>query len=908
MPKNEAARVTTRSNEIKELFAEMLEAAEARECASNDQSQVQPLQAARAAFDAAAPEVRAAVERLLAAHGRASGVLLEETNRTRPAFGEPELHAAASDRDVSAAVKVLPPVIAGYEVNEEIGRGGFGVVYRARQHHPVERMVAVKVLRADLATAEVVSRFRAEARVLARMNHPGIARVLDAGLDHQHRPFVTTELVDGLPIVAYCDQHQLSVRQRVMLMTQVCDAVHHAHQRAVIHRDLKPANVLVERIDDRHRSRVIDFGIAKILEEGADDARTQVGARLGTPRYMSPEQVEGVDLGDVRTDVYALGVLLCEVLTTQVPRAPSGSDTSLRSTNAQRPSQLAAASEAAIAQRSREIRGDLDRIVLKAVAIEADERYDSAAALAEDLQRYLNGMPVRATPPGVVYLTRKFIARRKVASAAIVLASLSLITGTAAATYGLNRANRSRADAQDALIEAQNERVRTAEEAERAAFVTEFFLDDMLTAIDPDAAAGRDVTVAELLDVAARTAQDRFADAPELRRDVLGQIGAAYSRISRRPEAVAVFEEAVQTSEIVDGPVSAATLSLRVSLAEALFNTTDGHQRAAELRTLNAAEAVAALGKTHPVALRARLAVVSQIPDAVKIENELLDILNAMEAAEVEDSGSISRILQMLGTCRRAAGDQDAWLDYMARSVKITQDRFDPRHTRAIAARFQYGMALAESGRLDEAEPIVEEALAVASEIFPPEHSTLTSMRTTAVRIPMAREDFDEAAAIFEDLAAITAARDGEDSVAHINMLSNLALIQLEKGNPEAARDMLERIVPLRRQQWGATHGRTGITLKVLAEAYLQLEDYANALAIADEAAACTPTPGSSKPTRDVAALRAKALAGLGQHQEAVIALDQAIAEMEKVGKTEAAAELRTLQEQIASQSQSAED
>jgi serine/threonine protein kinase len=543
--------------EVKNLFGLMLEAAEAPG-AGSDSSEVQ---AANAAFDAAPPELRAAVEKLLESHRRASGVLLEGA----PGGGSSGAVAAETGLDSVALAAVPLPRIPGYEIGPEIGRGGFGVVYRARQLHPVERVVAVKVLRTELATAEVISRFRAEARVLARMNHPGIARVLDAGIDDQHRPFVTTELVDGLPIVEYSERHGLTLRERIALMMDVCEAAHHAHQRAVIHRDIKPANVLVEHIDGKHRARVIDFGIAKILEEGASPTQTAIGSRMGTPRYMSPEQVDGHDLGDVRTDVYALGVLLCEVLTSRVPRNPPTPGTSIRSTSALRPSQLAGEAGAAIAQRSRELRGDLDRIVLKAVAIDADERYDSAAAMAEDLQRYLEGLPVRATPPGVVYLTRKFIARRKVTSIAILLAVVSLVGGTTAATYGLTQANQSADEAKHSLGEAQLARAQSEEEANRAAFVTEFFLDDMLTAIDPNAAHGRDVSVAELLDVAAQTAHERFADAPTLRRDVLGKIGTAYSRIGRFKESAAALDEAVLLSETVDGPLSQATLTLRFS-------------------------------------------------------------------------------------------------------------------------------------------------------------------------------------------------------------------------------------------------------------------------------------------------------------------------------------------------------
>ncbi|XOV76616.1 MAG: serine/threonine-protein kinase [Phycisphaerales bacterium] len=249
------------------------------------------------------------------------------------------------------------------------------------------------------------------------MNHPGIARVLDAGLDAKSRPYLVMELVEGRPIAEACEAGGLTVRERVALMAQVCEAVHHAHQRAIIHRDLKPANMLVESADGESRARVIDFGIAKLLDREDGETMTLAGDRLGTPKYMSPEQLGGGDGADVRTDVYALGVVLCELLTGRVPpeneasasgsvsdhgsgsKRSGGSGRSGSFGQVTRPSALAG-SDPKTADRAKLLKGDLDRIVLKAVARYPELRYPSALAMAQDLRRYLAGLPVHATPPG----------------------------------------------------------------------------------------------------------------------------------------------------------------------------------------------------------------------------------------------------------------------------------------------------------------------------------------------------------------------------------------------------------------------------------------------------------------------------------------------------------------------------
>jgi WD40 repeat protein/serine/threonine protein kinase len=331
-----------------------------------------------------------------------------------------------------------PTRIGPYELHEILGEGGFGVVFRATQCEPVVREVAIKLLKPGLGTSTIVQRFEAERHVLARMEHPGIAKLLDAGTTADGRSYVVMELVRGPSIVEYCRDRNLPARHRVALVARVCRAIHHAHQRAVIHRDIKPSNILVTEVDGRPDPRIIDFGIAKVLSDAQQEDHTRAGDVLGTPRYMSPEQISG-GVTDIRVDVYALGVVLCEALTGAVPRSgESMSSRPLRETPAERPSRLVvpdapAAAVAGGADLRRTLRGDLDRIVMQCVEWEPDNRYDSAAALADELDRYLRGEPILAAGPSVLYRTGKFLRRNLLATAVVAAAMLSLVLGTVTA-------------------------------------------------------------------------------------------------------------------------------------------------------------------------------------------------------------------------------------------------------------------------------------------------------------------------------------------------------------------------------------------------------------------------------------------------------------------------------------------
>ncbi|MGA9451458.1 MAG: serine/threonine-protein kinase [Verrucomicrobiia bacterium] len=377
--------------------------------------------------------------------------------------------------------------IERYKLLQKIGEGGCGVVYMAEQDKPVYRRVALKIIRLGMDTKSVIARFEAERQALAMMDHPNIARVLDAGATETGRPYFVMELVRGIKITDYCDQNHLDTRQRLDLFVQVCHAIQHAHQKGVIHRDIKPSNILVTLHDGVAVPKVIDFGIAKAIEGKLTDQTlfTAYEQVIGTPAYMSPEQAEmsGLDI-DTRSDIYSLGVLLYELLTGRTPFDPkkllqSGLDEmrrTLREKEPQRPSimlttlqgrELTAIAEQRQAESPKLIsllRGDLDWIVMKALEKDRRRRYETANGLAVDINRYLNNEPVIARPPSRLYRFQKLVRRNKIvfAAGAAVAAALIIGLGTSTCLFLMERSARQRA------VAAERQQARLRQEAELA--------------------------------------------------------------------------------------------------------------------------------------------------------------------------------------------------------------------------------------------------------------------------------------------------------------------------------------------------------------------------------------------------------------------------------------------------------
>jgi serine/threonine protein kinase len=408
------------------------------------------------------PDLRARVQALLEADQKADS-LLDRPGPSEP--GEPN----PSGPTLGPPSEGPGTVIGPYKLLEVLGEGGMGIVYRAEQTQPVRRSVALKIIKPGMDTRQVIARFEAERQALALMDHPSIAKVLDAGTTEQGGPYFVMELVKGVPITTYCDTVHLTTRDRLELFVPVCQAIQHAHQKGIIHRDIKPSNVLITMVDGKPVPKVIDFGVAKAIAQRLTERTifTQHGAIVGTFEYMSPEQAElsGLDI-DTRSDIYALGVLLYELLAGSTPlekeklrqaayseilrlireEEPPKPSTRL-SDSGDRLASLAAQRRTEPARLAKQVRGDLDWIVMKAIDKDRTRRYETANGFARDIQRHLDGDPVDAGPPSAWYKLRKFARRHRAILAAVALVALALITGTAVSVWQAVVARRARADA-----------------------------------------------------------------------------------------------------------------------------------------------------------------------------------------------------------------------------------------------------------------------------------------------------------------------------------------------------------------------------------------------------------------------------------------------------------------------------
>jgi len=540
-----------RSNRVKTLLMEAL--------------QLQAHQRTSFIFAETDSLVRDEVLSLIAAHERAGTFM-----------GDPSSRIQARS-DVAPAKGEEPGAMIGhYRLLNLIGEGGFGRVYLADQREPVMRQVALKIIKVGMDTRQVIARFEAERQVLAMMEHPGIARVIDAGATDSGRPYFVMELVQGVPITAYCDEHRLTVDQRLELFKQLCEAVQYAHLKGIIHRDLKPNNLLVVQNNGRPMLKVIDFGIAKATSGRLGEHEvTENRQLLGTPDYMSPEQadLQAVDI-DTRADVYSLGVVLYELLCGTTPldrtRLHSGSfaemQRMIREEEPPRPSARVTAEldrndvglnrSISPTRLATQLRGDLDWITLKALEKDRDRRYATPAELAEDIRRHLDHQPVVAAPPAVGYLLRKFMRRHRAAVLASALIMLTLVGGTIGTTIGLLRARDASALAREA--------------ADEANAVNEF-MQEFLTSADPDI-HGANVALADVLDEASESAGKRFASQPQLEARVRDVLGHAFSRLGFLHRSELEFRRSAELWSDLRGLDDRRTLYAMTGVGMALVN------------------------------------------------------------------------------------------------------------------------------------------------------------------------------------------------------------------------------------------------------------------------------------------------------------------------------------------------
>jgi serine/threonine protein kinase/dihydrodipicolinate synthase/N-acetylneuraminate lyase len=733
--------------------------------------------------------------------------------------------------------------IGHYKLLEQIGEGGFGIVWMAEQEEPVRRRVALKIIKLGMDTREVVARFEAERQALSMMEHPNIACVFDGGATATGRPYFVMELVKGVPITNYCDVNRLTTKERLELFMEVCHAVQHAHQKGVIHRDLKPSNILVTVKDDRAVPKVIDFGIAKATQATltARTLFTGLNQRIGTPDYMSPEQagLGSLDV-DTRSDIYSLGVLLYELLTGRPPFDPetllaAGYDAVMRVIREEEPPKpstrlstlteeelaaVAAKRGAEPAKLNRSVRGDLDWIVMKALEKDRTRRYETANGFADDLRRHLDNEVVLARPPSTAYRMKKAWRRNKVwlSAAAVVLAALVL--GVGFSTWQAVRATKAEELAKQ----------RLAESEAIAEFLTSTFQ-------SPDPARdGRTITVAEMLDTAAKKLETDLSDQPARRASLQATLGSTYHALGLFREAIPLQEKVRDYIRATAGPEHPDTLKAMGNLANSYA---DGRRdEALKLREELLPLFRKVLGPESPDALKAMGNLASSYFDAgrrdvaLKLQKEVLALSRKVNGPEHRDTLAAMNNLALFYA---AAGRRDETLKLRQDVLTLSNKVSGPKHPDTLAAMTNLADSYFDAGRLDDALKLRDEVLALSREVNGPQHpDTLKAISGLASSFSAASRR-DEALKLREETLALSRRVNGPEHPDTLGAMRSLANSYSAAGRRDEALKLKEEVLALSQKVLGPDHPDTLMAMNNLANSYSDAGRRDEALTLREE-------------------------------------------------------------------------
>ncbi len=725
-------------------------------------------------------------------------------------------------------------IVGPYKLLERIGEGGMGVVYLAEQTSPIRRKVAVKILKPGMDSRQVIARFEAERQALALMDHPNIAKVLDAGATATSRPYFVMELVKGVPITDYCDEAHLAPRERIELLVAVCQAIQHAHQKGIIHRDIKPSNVLVSVHDGRPVPKVIDFGLAKATDQRLTERTlfTRHGAIVGTLEYMSPEQAESgaVDV-DTRTDIYALGVLLYELLTGTTPlerlrSLQAGYSEVLRRIREEEPPRLSARisqSEqvaAIAAQRGMEparlarlVRGELDWIAMKALEKDRVRRYATAHDLAGDLGRYLRGEPVEAGPPSASYRLRKYAGRHRAALATAAAFAAMLVSAALISIDLAVRATRSEAQAKATLG---------------------FFRNKVLSAIRPEGweyGQGRDVTLRSAVDAAEPSIAAEFAGQPRVEADIRDTLGTSYYFLGEAAAAIRQLQRAKALREAALGPDHDDTLGSMDTLAVA-YQAAGRIDEAIWLHQRTYERSLARLGPEHAGTLRSQsnlataLGLAGRSAEAVPLAERVLAVRKSRLGPDHPDTLTA---LNNLAIAYRAVGRHDEALRMWESLVERSRAILGAEHPDTLARLNNLASASVTAGRVAAATPLLEEVVRVRRWKLGPDHpDTLLSMSNLAAA-DLSGGRIREAIALYEEILTARKAKLGPQHPDIAKTLASLAQADREAGRLGHAIPLLEQAVALRKAKLTPGHPDTITSLGQLGSAYLESKRFADA-------------------------------------------------------------------------------
>jgi tetratricopeptide (TPR) repeat protein len=647
-----------------------------------------------------------------------------------------------------------PANVGRYRIVAPIGEGGMGTVYRAEQTHPIRRTVALKLIKPGMDSRQVIARFEAERQALAMMDHVNIARVLDAGATEAGRPYFVMELVEGVRITSYCDDKGLGVRQRLELFVQVCQAVQHAHQKGIIHRDIKPSNVLVAELDGRPVPKVIDFGVAKATQGRLTEQTltTRLPQWLGTPQYMSPEQADGTADVDTRADVYGLGVLLYELLTGLTPLDFGTGGYS----EVQRVIREVEPPPPSARRGCRGLRGDLDRIVLKAMAKERSRRYETALGLALDVQRYLRHEPVTARQGTSLYRVRKLVRRNRLAFAiaAVVLVSLAL----AAARDLWQR--------------------RAIEDARADAVAMNRFLAEMLdsagmfsfTSIQRSSPAGKasDTTVREMLDRAARRLdQGVLRDRPRAEAAARTRLAQTYRGLGLFAAAIEQFRSALAIQQRVIGQDDlevAATwndLGLLLASDSGMEDARHAIGEALRIRRMRRGDESREVAESE-----ANLGMFVGYDHQWDVAEKLLGhALRVQRKLGGDDSLDVALTRERIGIVLDDKGDFAAAKDSFRECLRIRHALLEDGDPLVAEALTNLAIVLAETGELDDAEALHQRALSLFRARSLGDHPDVGRTALFLGRVFEARDDFARAETEYREALRIQKATvSGPDS------------------------------------------------------------------------------------------------------------------------------------------------
>ncbi len=762
----------------------------------------------------------------------------------------PLTHALGAALDITSRDRrreLVGKVVANYRLKQILGHGGTGTVYLGeRADRQYSAQVAVKIVDGAAIYESLGQRVRAERQILASLNHPNIARLLDAGEIDDGRPYLVMEYVHGQPLDRYCDDEKvkLDLRGRLELFVQICSAVQYAHQNLVVHRDLKPANILVTATGE---PKLLDFGVAKLLDPGtagATLALTRLSDRLLTPEYASPEQILGRTI-TTSSDVYGLGVVLYELLTglrpyvippqaTQLqleglicvsdPLRPSSAirrvmdagDDSARKSLAN----IARARHLTPERLSHRLEGDLDAIVMRALRKEPDKRYRSVEHLADDIQRYLNREPVHARQGNWIYYTQRFARRNAVAVGAATMFILFL------ATFGIVMSIQRQHIAE--------ERDRATAEGRRAERVSEFML-RVFTAADPCENNGEVLTASQLLDRAAGTIQGELNEQPEVRARLLEAIGRAYRRQSQPERAVTFLEESLRIRRQAGIPDDAQTGQIMTELAIALRNAGQFAESDRKFReALNISQSANDSGSTT---VRAQLLVDlgrlelvrSNIDAAQKHFAEALDLMRQVAGPRTTQVAEIQIEMAHILSWR---DDLDGAERAARESLSIYRELLHPQHPDSVMASIRLAGVLLLKGQVAEAGTLYENALAMQKMLYGPNSSQVADSLDSLAQVRLAQNNLKEAEHLTREAIRITAEARGNNFYMTGYLQTSLAQILSRQGRFAEAEAPVREALEVYGRTLPPDHQYVAAAEYVLGEVLLNTDRLADAQAV----------------------------------------------------------------------------